>query len=65
MATHSSTLAWKIPWSEKPGRQTVGKESDMTEQLYFQGTNIPHVVWLSQKKKSPSASKMERIPFLL
>ena len=20
MATHSSTLAWKIPWSEKPGR---------------------------------------------
>ena len=25
MATHSSTLAWKIPWSEKPGRlQSVG-----------------------------------------
>ena len=21
MATHSSTLAWKIPWTEKPGRQ--------------------------------------------
>ena len=20
MATHSSTLAWKIPWIEKPGR---------------------------------------------
>ena len=20
MATHSSTLAWKIPWAEKPGR---------------------------------------------
>ena len=20
MATHSSTLAWKIPWTEKPGR---------------------------------------------
>jgi len=20
MATHSSTLAWKIPWSEEPGR---------------------------------------------
>ena len=19
MATHSSTLAWKIPWTEKPG----------------------------------------------
>ena len=21
MATHSSTLAWKIPWTEEPGRQ--------------------------------------------
>ena len=20
MATHSSTLAWKIPWMEEPGR---------------------------------------------
>ena len=20
MATHSSTLAWKIPWAEEPGR---------------------------------------------
>ena len=20
MATHSSTLVWKIPWTEKPGR---------------------------------------------
>ena len=25
MATHSSTLAWKIPWSKKPGRlQSMG-----------------------------------------
>ena len=25
MATHSSTLAWKIPWTEKPGRlQSMG-----------------------------------------
>ena len=23
MATHSSTLAWEIPWTEKPGRLTV------------------------------------------
>ena len=36
MATHSSILAWRIPWTEKPGRlQSMGgrKESDMTEQL--------------------------------
>ena len=25
MATHSSTLVWKIPWTEKPGRlQSMG-----------------------------------------
>ena len=33
MATHSSTLAWKIPWMEDPGRlQFMGhKELDTTE----------------------------------
>ena len=38
MATHSSTLAWEIPWTEKPGRlQSMGcKESDTTELLQFQ-----------------------------
>ena len=37
MATQSSTLAWKIPWTEKPGRLTVHgvAESDMTERLHF------------------------------
>ena len=32
MATHSSTLAWKIPWMEESGRlQSMGrKESDTT-----------------------------------
>ena len=37
MATHSSTLAWKISGTEEPGRlQSMGcKESDTTEQLYF------------------------------
>ena len=25
MATHSSTLAWKLPWAEEPGRlQSMG-----------------------------------------
>ena len=34
MATHSSTLAWKIPWTEERGRLYSPwgrKESDMTE----------------------------------
>ena len=35
MANHSRILAWKIPWTEDPGRlQPKGsKESDTTEQL--------------------------------
>ena len=33
MATHSNILAWRIPWTEKPGRlQSIDhKWSDMTE----------------------------------
>ena len=32
MATHSSTLAWRTPWTEEPGRtQSMGlQESDTT-----------------------------------
>ena len=37
MAPHSSTLAWKIPWTEEPGKlKSMGSlESDTTEQLHF------------------------------
>ena len=38
MATHSSTLPWKIPWTEEPGRLYCSrgrKESDTTERLEF------------------------------
>ena len=32
MATHSSTVAWRTPWREEPGRLSR-KESDTREQL--------------------------------
>ena len=37
MAPHSGTLAWKIPWTEEPGRlqSMVAKSQDTTEQLHF------------------------------
>ena len=37
MAPHSSTPAWKIPWTEEPGRlQSIGSiELDTTERLHF------------------------------
>ena len=31
MATHSSILAWKIPWTEEPGGPWGRKESNTTE----------------------------------
>ena len=39
MAPHSSTLAWKIPWAEEPGRLqsmgSLGVGHDTTERLHF------------------------------
>ena len=42
MTTHSSILAWRIPWTEEPSgpRSTGCKESDMTERLSTLGTHI-------------------------
>ena len=31
MAIHSSTIAWKIPWTEEPGRlQSMGSQKSQT-----------------------------------
>ena len=39
MATHSTILAWRLPWTEEPGRlQSTGSQRvghDTTEQLHF------------------------------
>ena len=36
MATHSSILAWRIPWTEDPGGPVHRiKESDMTNDLAY------------------------------
>ena len=41
MATPSSTLAWKIPWMEEPGRvRGVHIESDTTERLLSNWTRL-------------------------
>ena len=56
MATHSSTLAWKIPWT----RSLVGyspwgrKESDTTERLHFISQLIYSVVLFSASQQSKS-----------
>ena len=40
MATNSSILAWKIPWTEDPGAWGH-KESDTTEQLNVRTKKAP------------------------
>ena len=35
MATHSSTLAWKIPWTEEPGRLVYGVAKSQTRLSNF------------------------------
>ena len=50
MATHSSTLAWKIPWTEEPGGlQSIGLQSrtrlsDITSLLHFLFTQFVHEI---------------------
>ena len=44
IATHSSILAWEMPWTEEPGRlhtvHEVTKEVDTTEQLDNNKNNL-------------------------
>ena len=44
MATHSSTLAWKIPWTEEPVGYSPWsrKELDTTERLHFGWSEESH-----------------------
>ena len=57
MATHSSTLAWKIPWTEKPGRlqstgsQRVGHDWASSLHYYwvlcpFQFSSVQSLSWV-------------------
>ena len=41
MATHSSILAWKIPWTEEPGwLQSVGLDTSWTQLSDFTFTSL-------------------------
>ena len=47
MATHSSTLAWKIPWTEEPGSSVHGVAKSWTRlndfiffTFYFLGNSV-------------------------
>ena len=51
MTTHSSILAWKIPWTEEPGNlqsKRGPKESDITKHAYT-NENITLISWVLHK----------------
>ena len=62
MATHSSILAWRIPWMEElGGLQSMGrKESDTTEPLHFHFHIILRISWTA--RRSNQSIRMEINP---
>ena len=59
MATYSSILAWKIPWTEEPGElQFLGsQESDTTEWLSMHTQSNLHMCKVFSKEMQPVHSK--------
>ena len=64
VATHSSILAWKIPWTEEPG----GFQSIGSKRVGHNWSNLAHVNlgglpwWLSGKESACQAGDMGSIP---
>ena len=49
MATHSNTLAWKIPWTEEPVRlQSMGLQQNL------------NICWVDSKQQKPIPSQINR-----
>ena len=51
MATHSSILAWKIPWTKEPGElQSMGLQKSQTRLSNWAHT---HALWVYRSYKYP------------
>ena len=68
MATHSSILAWKIAWTEEPGRlQSMrSQESDTTEQLNHHHIHIYIYIYIyiyieRERERERERSGLQRI----
>ena len=61
IATHSSILAWKIPWTEEPGKYSPwgDKESDTTERLSM------HAIYSSHNLGLPGCRSLPPLTFIL
>ena len=63
MAPHSSTLAWKIPWTEEPGRlQSMGFAKSWTRLSNF--NKAPQLEKAVAQQRKPSAAKKHKVVLL-
>ena len=67
MATHSSILAWEIPWTEEPaglqsmGSQRVGHDWATNTSIHFHDTENRHG-WIVSQFKMKRKNKLFTIP---
>ena len=59
MAPHSSTLAWKSPWMEEPGRL---HSMDFSRQEYWSGLPFPSPEELPHSGIEPAALQADSLP---
>ena len=45
MATHSTILGWRTPWTEDPGRLQGHKKQHMLDIFDMMGCYMGHIVW--------------------
>ena len=60
MATHPSILAWRIPWTEKPGKESDTTESTQHTHTPEKGTFsqvYPHTVYTQSDKWIPGSQE--------
>ena len=64
MAPHSSTLAWKIPWTAEPGRlQSMGLQGvDATERLHFHALEKEMATHSSVPRRIPGTGEPGGLP---
>ena len=61
IATHSSILAWKIPWTEEPGRlQSMG-----SQRVRHDWATSLHLIWLSRHFPEPGLNPDLHFPNVL
>ena len=60
MATHSSILAWRIPWSEEPG----GLQSTGSQRIRHDGSELAHMYTDTERTGRMDVSQRAGVPNL-